>query len=121
MVQGFTYWDNLNYPELDIKDFENEQDFRDTNSKAIDEIVDYCIEHKIYVSDYKHQSLDFHGVPVVDGHAITFSLRMWSSVMADVWSKITGNNYNYLDFYCENQYSGSIDGILYNEPSTLLN
>ena len=49
MVQGFTYWDNPNYPELDIKDFENEKDFDVVNKKALDEIVDYCIEHKIYI------------------------------------------------------------------------
>ena len=120
MVQGFTYWDNPNYPELDIKDFENEKDFDVVNKKALDEIVDYCIEHKIYISDSKHQSSDFHGVPVVDGHAFTYSLRMWSSIMADVWSKISGNNYIYLDFYCENRYNDSIDGVLYNKPSTLL-
>lgn len=120
MVQGFTYWDNPNYPELDIKDFENEQDFAVVNKKALDEIVDYCIEHKIYISDSKHQSSEFYGVPVVDGYAFTYSLRMWSSIMADVWSKISGNNYIYLDFYCENRYNGSIDCVPYNEPSTLL-
>ena len=120
MVQGFTYWDNPNYPELDIKDFENEQYFAVVNKKALDEIVDYCIKHKIYISDSKHQSSEFYGVPVVDGHTFMYSLRMWSSIMADVWSKISGNNYIYLDFYCENRYNDSIDGVLYNKPSTLL-
>lgn len=109
MVQGFTYWDNPKYPELDTE-----------NTKALNEIVEYCIEHKIYVSDAKHQSPEFHGVPVVDGHAFTFTLRMWSSIMADVWSKITGNDYNYLDFYCENRFEGLIDGFAYNEPSNIL-
>ena len=39
------------YPELDTE-----------NTKALNEIVEYCIEHKIYVSDAKHQSPEFHGV-----------------------------------------------------------
>ena len=115
MIQGFTYWDNPNYPELD-----NKQDVDVLYTKALDEIIKYCIEHKIYISDAKHQSTEFHGVPVVDGHAFTYSLRMWSSIMADVWSEITGNTYNYLDFYCENRYKGLIDGVQYNEPSNIL-
>lgn len=121
MVQGFTYWDNPKYPELDIKNFDDKQEFYTAHTKALNEITKYCIEHKIYISDAKHQSPESHGVPVVDGHAFTFTLRMWSNIMADVWSKITGNTYNYLDFYCEDRYKGSIDGVQYNEPSNILN
>lgn len=119
MVQGFTYWDNPKYPELNIDDFENKNDYEILNTKSIVEIIDYCIDNKIYISDYEHQSTEFHGVPVVDGYSCTFTLRAWSRIMADVWSKITGNNYDYLDFYCGcgNGHNDTLDGIPYNKPS----
>lgn len=67
------------------------------------ELVDYCVESKVFFTDEQHQSSSFKAVPVFDGELpMTFTLRAWSDLMSEVWNKILGTDYNYLTFYCGN-------------------
>lgn len=67
---------------------------------------EYIIEHKIFYTDYDHQSLDFNGVPILendngDKFVATYTLRSWGGLMADCWNEILNiDTLCYLDIYC---------------------
>lgn len=74
--------------------------------KLLDEcnyaVKKYCIDNKIFFTDSEHQQARFATVPIVnDKYVITYSLRSWSGLMADVWNEILHKGYSYLDFYCD--------------------
>ena len=93
-------WDEYHKnPWLDGKKAEGEalSKYRDECTK---ELVDFCVQNRIFISDSEHQNKDW-GCPVFDNkYKLTFTLRSWAGIMAEVWSKITGKELDYLDFYC---------------------
>lgn len=73
------------------------------HEKYYKELVDYCVENKVFFTDNQHQSSIFKAVPLFDDKLpMSFSLRSWSGLMSEVWNKILGTDYNYLSFYCGN-------------------
>lgn len=67
-------------------------------------LIDYCVKNHVFLSDYDHQG-NSKGVPVFDDkYILTYTLRSWAALMADVWNEILGlsfkDKYNYLNFYC---------------------
>lgn len=62
----------------------------------------HCIENKIFFTDEEHQSSIYTCVPVVDDkYYLTYSLRSWAGLMADVWNEILGDSsLSYIDIYC---------------------
>ena len=69
--------------------------------KCTEDLINYCIKHRIYISPDEHQSAEW-GVPVFDNKYVDqFSLRSWAGLMAEVWNKIMDRtDLTYLDFYC---------------------
>lgn len=96
----WTSWDEAEKLEDNWKDVP-EREVHELHEKCYKELVDYCVDNKIFFTDDQHQSNSFKAVPLFDGKLpMTFSLRAWSGLIADVWNKILGTNYNYLTFYC---------------------
>ena len=69
--------------------------------QCTEDLVNYCIEHRIYISPEEHQNADW-GVPVFDNKYVDqFSLRSWADLMSEVWNEIMDRaDLTYLDFYC---------------------
>lgn len=69
--------------------------------KCTEDLINYCIEHRIYVSPDEHQNVGW-GVPIFDDKYVDqFSLRSWADLMAEVWNEIMDRaDLTYLDFYC---------------------
>lgn len=96
MVTEWTHWDS-DYPDIPDDDI--------LWQTAWDDVKDWCVKNRVFVSDGNHQhALD--GTPVLDGkYAYRLSLRRWSGLMAEVWNEIRGtNNLTYMDFYCGINY-----------------
>lgn len=94
-------WDEYDKnPWLDGKKEEGENLIA-LRQKCYQDLVDYCVKNRIYISPNQHQNEDW-GVPVFDNKYVDqFSLRSWGGIMAEVWNKIMGReDLNYLDFYC---------------------
>lgn len=65
-------------------------------------LIKYCVDNHVFKTDYEHQGGE-NGVPVFNNkYILTYTLRSWGALMADIWNEILGENdkYNYLDFYC---------------------
>ena len=69
--------------------------------KCYEDLYNFCVENRIYVSPEEHQNADW-GVPIFDDKYVDqFSLRSWADLMAEVWNKIMDRtDLTYLDFYC---------------------
>lgn len=87
-------------PWLDGKKEEGEalQRYRE---KCCNDLIEYCILHRIYISPEEHQNSDW-GVPIFDNKYVDqFSLRSWAGIMSEVWNKILETDeLDYLSFYC---------------------
>lgn len=86
---------------------ENKANFyKDINEMCYIQLKKYCIKNNIFITDIDHQSSSCEGIPVFkddDGqkYMVTYSLRAWSGLMAEVWNAILKTDkYYYLDFYC---------------------
>ena len=77
--------------------------------KCYEDLFEYCVENRIYISPDEHQSARW-GVPIFDDKYIDqFSLRSWASLMAEVGNKIMDRaELGYLDFYCNEVESYAI-------------
>lgn len=90
----------------------------DLNKKCHESVKDYCVKNYIFYTDFEHQSSYYDCVPLVidnngNAWAMTYSLRAWSGLMADVWNKILNTDkYDYLSFYCSNEPSSEIISFL---------
>ena len=82
-------------------DEEKVKEYEKINEECTNVLVDYCVKNHIFISDDEHQNEDW-GCPVFDNKwKLTFTLRAWSGIMAEVWNRILGiDTLNYLDFYC---------------------
>ena len=69
--------------------------------KCYEDLFDYCVKNRIYVSPEEHQNGEW-AVPVFDDKYVDqFTLRSWASLMAEVWNEIMDRaDLTYLDFYC---------------------
>lgn len=70
--------------------------------KCYEDLFNFCVENRIYISPDEHQNTIDWGVPIFDDKYIDhFSLRSWADLMAEVWNKIMDRtDLTYLDFYC---------------------
>lgn len=73
----------------------------------------FCVENKIFYTDEEHQSDRYACCPVIDNkYVVTYSLRTWSGLMADVWNEILDrDDLTYLDIYC-NSVPASVEKYL---------
>lgn len=86
-------------PFIEGKEEEGEA-LRAYHKKCTEDLIHYCIEHRIYVSPDEHQTASW-GVPIFDDKYIDqFSLSSWADLMAEVWNKIMGRtDLTHRDFY----------------------
>lgn len=84
------------------------------------DVVDYCVENRIYVTDEEHQGADF-GVPIIDDkYLLQLTLRTWADLMSEVWNRILRTKkYSYLDFYCSGGLSGTILECEFSKPKPI--
>lgn len=111
-------WDEYaKNPWLDGKKEEGER-LTNLKQKCCQDLIDYCVQNRIYISPDEHQGADW-GVPVFDNTYVDqFSLRSWGAIMAEVWNKIMGReDLDYLDFYCNDADKVIKD---YKKPSFVL-
>lgn len=94
-------WDEYNKnPFIEGKEEEGKA-LMSYREKCTEDLINYCIEHRIYVSPDEHQNGEW-AVPVFDNKYVDqFSLRSWADLMAEVWNEIMDRaDLTYLDFYC---------------------
>lgn len=85
-------------------DEEKAEELAEISQRCDQAIRRHCVENKIFFTDEEHQSDKYRCVPVVDDkYYLTYSLRAWSGLMADVWNEILGKTcLDYIDIYCGN-------------------
>lgn len=86
----------------DFIDEKKADEWLEIGKQCEEAVIKYCVENHVFLTDYDHQG-NKKGVPVIDNkYILTYTLRAWGGLMADVWNEILGekNKYNYLDFYC---------------------
>lgn len=107
-VTGWCPFDNYGDKKdlsIDIfyeKDPKKKEEMIDILDKSHQAVLDYCVRNHIFYTDSEHQSSQYKCVPIVNNKwVMTYTLRAWSGLMADVWSRILHKSYDYLDFYCQ--------------------
>ena len=77
-------WDEYNkHPFIEGKEEEGKALLK-YREKCTEDLINYCIKHRIYISPDEHQNADW-GVPIFDDKYVDqFSLRSWADLMAEV-------------------------------------
>jgi hypothetical protein len=84
------------YPQAESEGYLDYEDFLD-EEKSWKAVVDYCVETRVKVPGMSYQHTY---MPILnEKYYFLVSIRVWSLLMAEVWSKLDGKEYGYLDFY----------------------
>lgn len=77
------------------------EEYSNITKECEEVLIKYCIDNHVFKTDYEHQG-GKNGVPVFDDkYILTYTLRAWGGLMADVWNEILKTDkFGYLDFYC---------------------